>query len=200
MAGKLAAAIASFALWVLFRTHSMFDWPEQIQTSPTSTFLIEIFLSPAEILISVGSAFAGSGARVAAHRPSGPALEVIFWPAKETSTSWPGSAQPQIFTGISRWRTMLSEKNRGRLRARAGVLESQAKPAIATRHRAERRFFMGARVMESGDSYQSRFLKLVNDGKALALPGIPSSAPTRRSNERTSWPVSITPRRSPRKR
>ena len=71
----------------------MFDWPEQIQTSPASTSLKLIVFLP--LTVSVYGPPVGSGSSVTCHLPSGPAVAVLLWSLMVTVTSSPGSAQPQ---------------------------------------------------------------------------------------------------------
>ena len=97
----------------------MFDWPEQIQTSPASTSLkVRVFLP---LTVIVYGPPVGSGSSITSHFPFGPALAVLPWSLMVTVTSSPGSAQPQTRSFCSRWRTMWSLKMAGSFTsARAG--------------------------------------------------------------------------------
>ena len=75
MLGNLAVAISRSASQELSTLHCMFDWPEQTQTSPTSTSFSSRWLVP-RIVSVAGLAFAGSGASFTVHLPSAPALAV----------------------------------------------------------------------------------------------------------------------------
>ena len=92
----------------------MFDCPPAIHTSPTRTFFIIFDSSP----FSKTERFrlvplASIGLSRASQSPFSDALIFDDCPPKRTSTSAFGSAVPQIFTGICRWSTMLSEKTFG---------------------------------------------------------------------------------------
>ena len=66
----------------------MFDWPEQIQTSPASTSLkVRVFLP---LTVSVYGPPVGSGSSVTCHLPSAPAVAVLHWSLMVTVTSSPG--------------------------------------------------------------------------------------------------------------
>src|SRR4051812_48077600 len=51
MVGCLASAIASLAFWVDASPHSMFDWPEPTQTSPTRTSVSSMVLLPLTVMV-----------------------------------------------------------------------------------------------------------------------------------------------------
>jgi hypothetical protein len=76
MFGCFAEAISKSASQELCTLHCMFDWPEQIHTSPTSTFLSSLVLLPL-IEIVAGFAFAGTGSSFTVHLPSAPALPLL---------------------------------------------------------------------------------------------------------------------------
>jgi hypothetical protein len=84
----------------------MFDWPENIHTSPTSTSLMVIVLFP--LMVSVcGKVFTASGSSTTCHWPFWSATTVLFCPAKLTVTISPGSAVPQ--TGAPWTQTRVGE-------------------------------------------------------------------------------------------
>src|SRR5687768_5232183 len=93
--------------------HSMLDWPEASQTSPTRTFL-RVRELLAEMVTSVGEA--GSMlvvSRIASHLPLSLAVaSAEAWPILMVTFS-PLSAQPKMGVLGERWRTMLSEKGAG---------------------------------------------------------------------------------------
>ena len=78
---------------------SMFDWPEQSQTSPTTTFSNLRALVPLTV-ISEGVLDALSGSRVTLHRPSAPAVQRLLWPLKPTTIFSPGAAEPPDRDGL----------------------------------------------------------------------------------------------------
>ena len=73
MAASLAVAIAASPSALSASVNCMFDWPETIQTSPTSTSPSVIVLLP-EIVIVPGVALAGIELSVTCHLPSDPAF------------------------------------------------------------------------------------------------------------------------------
>ena len=91
--------------------HCMFDWPEQSQTSPTSTSSKVIVFLP--LTVSVCGPPAGSGSSVTDHLPSSSALAVLVWPAIVTVTSSPGSAQPQTRSFCSLLEDHVAAEDRG---------------------------------------------------------------------------------------
>src|SRR5688572_649650 len=95
--------------------HSMLDWPEASQTSPTRTFL-RVRELLAEMVTSRGEA--GSMlvvSRMASHLPLSLAVaSTEAWPILMVTLS-PLSAQPKMGVLGERWRTMLSEKGAGRV-------------------------------------------------------------------------------------
>ena len=88
----------------------MFDCPEQIQTSPTMTFLIESFSSVAAAMTvsSRGSKEAANGSSLICQRPFESAWPDFFCPANSTVTCESGLVAPQTGTGIARCSTALS--------------------------------------------------------------------------------------------
>jgi hypothetical protein len=90
----------------------MFDCPDPSHTSPTRTSLIATLL----MFISSGPA-ATSGFSHAVHLPFSAAFTVTLCPWKSTFTLSPGSAEPQMRTGIPCWSTIWSEINAGSLTA-----------------------------------------------------------------------------------
>ncbi len=88
---------------------SMFDWPEQSQTSPTSTLALVMVFLP---VTTSGRplVLAARGARRTSQSPLSSAVVLRFWPAKATATSSPGSAVPQTGTSMPRCSTMLLVK------------------------------------------------------------------------------------------
>ena len=88
----------------------MLDWPEQIQTSPT-TMLARVMVLLPLMTRSAGFAFAESAARSTRHLPSASAVVESVWSAKVTETFSPAEALPQTGMGFSRWRTALSVNN-----------------------------------------------------------------------------------------
>ena len=111
MRGLFAAAISSFAFFEAATLHSMFDWPEQNHTSPTTTSLNSTLFFPLTVNFApVALAFKGVSATD--HLPSF-AVVSAFCPANSTVTFSPSSAQPQTGTFWSRWRTMRSLKMTG---------------------------------------------------------------------------------------
>src|SRR4051812_43402606 len=98
MFGNLALAISSLALFELLTTHSILDCPEQTQTSPIRMFFsVSVFL-PLIVISNGPPDFSASSLII--HFLSSPALAVLVCPQKVTVTSSPGSAQPQIGTGM----------------------------------------------------------------------------------------------------
>ena len=73
----------------------MFDWPEQIHTSPTRMFLSSTLLVPLMPIVA-GFALAGTGSSFTVHLPFASASPVLVWPPKVTVTFVPGVSQPQI--------------------------------------------------------------------------------------------------------
>src|SRR5579859_4742232 len=92
---------------------SIFDWPEQIHTSPTSTPLTVIWLIPA-MSRSYGPP-ALVGGRTTTHRRSGPVTPLYAAPLKRTVICSPGVAQPHILMGASLCSTMPLLTRRGTL-------------------------------------------------------------------------------------
>src|SRR5690349_2261539 len=93
----------------------MFDWPDPSHTSPTITSLITMLFAPA-IVISSGPA-AVSGFNQASHLPFAADLVDTLCPWNSTRTASPGSAEPQIRTGMPSCNTMWSEITDGSLTA-----------------------------------------------------------------------------------
>ena len=86
---------------ICVKRHSMFDCPEQIQTSPTRMFSSVISFLP-RIFISRPSLLAVSESRVTRQVPSDAVVAETSCPAKEMVTFSPAVANPQIGTGRSR--------------------------------------------------------------------------------------------------
>ena len=108
--------------------NSMFDWPLQIQTSPTRTFFSSILFLPSTINMSGPPAFwTGS---FTFHFPS-LAVAEAFLPRKLTVTSSPASAQPQMGARTPCCNTMPSEKRPGSL---TSARASSSVEQIRTRH------------------------------------------------------------------
>ena len=96
MRGLFAAAISSFAFFEPATVISMFDCPEQNQTSPTSTsFSSTVFLPFTVNFAPVLFAFSAGSATV--HLPPA-AVVSAFCPPNSTVTFSPSSAQPQTGT------------------------------------------------------------------------------------------------------
>ena len=84
---------------------SMFDWPEQRNTSPTRT---SDTVSAAPEPVRTSSVYgppASSAGSVAVHRPDASARTAARRPANATETSSPAPAVPQTETGRPRWMT-----------------------------------------------------------------------------------------------
>src|SRR5882672_203978 len=88
------------------RGHSIFDCPEQIQTSPTNTLLKVSVLFPAIVIANGPPALKGPIS--VCHRPEVSAVVLALLDAKVTETCSPGWAVPQIRTLSLCCRTMLS--------------------------------------------------------------------------------------------
>ena len=86
-------------------TQSMFDCPDENQTSPTSTPGTVIFAPSLPTTSSRSSFDASSGSSVTVQVPVSSARAVRDRPAKSTVTVAPGRARPQIGTGMPRWST-----------------------------------------------------------------------------------------------
>ena len=93
---------------------SMFDWPEQSQTSPTRMSLTTTAgpFAPRTV-ISRAAPPALSGSKTTRHLPSAPATALRSWPLKATVTGSAFPAQPQTATGLSCWTTMWSPMTAG---------------------------------------------------------------------------------------
>src|SRR5687768_5115619 len=131
--GWFAFLISSAALADCLIDHSMFDWPEAIQTSPTSTSARRISFFPFTIS-SCGPPAAGV-ASFTCHLPSAPALAVALASPSETVTSSPASAQPQTAASAFCWRTMWSPKIFGsRTSARTKPAGNSSMAAAAKQH------------------------------------------------------------------
>ncbi len=109
IAGYFAAAISSAGLRLAATDHSMFDWPEQSQTSPTRTSSArgsDVFLALRPNLEGQSLGICGHRGSSTFQRPSPPAFVSTGPPPSETFTVLPGSAQPHTGIGTSRWKTM----------------------------------------------------------------------------------------------
>ena len=118
-AGTLAAAISWVAFRALVSGKLMFDCPEQIHTSPTTTFeTTNAAPSGPDVTVNGrGSRAALSGSSRTRHFPSGPAEQVLLCPANATVTDSPGMAVPQMGTAKSLWSTRPSLNSAGILTA-----------------------------------------------------------------------------------
>ena len=105
--GLLAAAISPAASCAIRTGHSMFDWPEASQTSPTITSRMVTVFFPVTTS-SAGSAEAGTAASVTRQRPLASVVVLTCWPLKETVTCSPASARPQTGRALSRCSTAWS--------------------------------------------------------------------------------------------
>ena len=74
--------------------NSMFDCPEQIQTSPTSTSLNVTVFFPFTVTVT-GVALPGNGVSSTRHFPLSSAWACVFSEPTVTVTASPGSAVPQ---------------------------------------------------------------------------------------------------------
>jgi hypothetical protein len=79
---------------------AMFDWPEQTQTSPTSTSRTVMVFSPATVISSGPPA--DSGSSDTRQRPLASAVVEALRPPISTLTCSPGAAVPQTGTEASR--------------------------------------------------------------------------------------------------
>ena len=109
MAESVAAAFSASKSRQPPTVISMFDWPPQSHTSPTSTSLSVSVFSPA-MVISRGDALAGIASRRTIHLPPSSAVADFSWPPKRTVTFSPAFAHPQTGTGMPRCRTIPSPK------------------------------------------------------------------------------------------
>src|ERR1035441_3842031 len=101
----------------------MFDCPDPSHTSPTKTSL----MATLPMLISSGPA-ATSGFSHTVHFPFSAAFTVTLCPWKSTFTLSPGSAHPQMRTGIPCWSTIWSEINAGSLTAPCSAQATVSRP------------------------------------------------------------------------
>ena len=84
---------------------SMFDWPEQRNTSPTRTSAT-VSAAPEPVRTSrLNGPPASIAGSVAVHRPDASARAAARWPAKATATSSPAPAVPQTGIGLPRCTT-----------------------------------------------------------------------------------------------
>ena len=118
----MAAAISSFGLLELATIHSMFDWPEQTQTSPTRMLFKATLLLPVTVILNGPPAF-GVGISIF-QLPILSAFVDCFALGQEASTfiCSPGSAQPQIGTVDFCCKTMLFEITAGNLTSASDVM------------------------------------------------------------------------------
>ena len=105
--GLFAAAISPAAFCARRTGHSMFDWPDASQTSPTTTSRMVTVFFPVTTS-SAGSAEAGTAASVTRQRPLASVVVLTCWPLKETVTCSPASARPQTGRALSRCSTAWS--------------------------------------------------------------------------------------------
>ena len=125
----------------------MFDWPEQTQTSPTSTSSKVTVFFPLTVIVCGPPA--GSGSSVTDHLPSSPAFAVFDWSAMLTVTSSPGSALPQTLSFCFCCKTMWLPKMFGsETSARAGGPPAR-NAAARPRARVRVDLFTKAHVMDS---------------------------------------------------
>src|SRR5258706_1430334 len=110
--GYCASAISCSALLQPPRLISMFDWPEQTQTSPTKTFFNVIVFFPATTISNGPPAF--NGLSVTDHLPPASAVGLTGCFLNVTVTFSPGAAVPQIGTFVSRCKTMFSLMTHGK--------------------------------------------------------------------------------------
>src|SRR5688500_15525733 len=98
----------------------MFDWPEQIQTSPTRTSLSATAVSPFTSTVSSDGTPTSSFGSLQDQSPSAFAVAPAALLAYSTTIRSPGAALPQIGTSTPRCKTMWSLKSGGRVTARVG--------------------------------------------------------------------------------
>src|SRR6185295_17963198 len=91
--------------------HSMFDWPEHTQTSPTRTFLNDRALLP--VMFKVKGPPDLSGPIIVCQCPPSSVTTDALFPAISTVTRSLGFAQPQIRTFLPCCKTMLSPMSDG---------------------------------------------------------------------------------------
>ncbi|MFT5128005.1 MAG: hypothetical protein ACI8W8_001613 [Rhodothermales bacterium] len=101
--------------------------PPASQTSPTSTSTRATFSPPDATRNSRDSALARMGSSLTNHLPAVSAIADLVWSAKVTVTAFPGLAQPQIGTGISRCNTAWSVKIFAKRRSSARAAKQIAK-------------------------------------------------------------------------
>src|SRR5487761_1226753 len=92
--------------------NSMLDWPDAIQTSPTSTSCSVIVLVPCTSMENGPPAFPGFRYRL--HRPKGPVVVLSVSSRNVPDTVSFGVAIPQTWTGRFRCTTIWSAKIDGR--------------------------------------------------------------------------------------
>jgi len=97
---------------------TMFDWPEQNQTSPAATFLDVTERFPI-VTVKSPSSPASNGPIEVFQLPSFFTLAEASWPANLTTTLAPAVPHPQMGTGIPRWTTALSPRTTGSFRGEA---------------------------------------------------------------------------------
>ena len=121
---RICGSTTSSFLETFWKPNSIFDCPEQSQTSPTTTLVnVRVFsplttrLSPTELALSVGSR--------TSHLPSAPAVVSALRLPKETVIFSPAFAKPQTGTGMPCWSTMLWP-NRPEVETSAQVGDSEA--------------------------------------------------------------------------
>ncbi len=114
MLGWLAAAMNSFDLCEAASDHSMLDWPEPIHTSPTSTSVSSTLFLPRTVSVWP-LLLASKAGRTTFQLPLSSAFVLAVLPPNSTVTSSPASAQPQMGSGLSRWRTMWLPRMAGSL-------------------------------------------------------------------------------------
>src|SRR5262249_33260666 len=114
---NLAAARSRSGSVETFTDHCMFDWPEQIQTSPTSTSSSLSSFLP--LIFSVCGPPTAIGSSVTCHLPSAPAVTFCVCLSMDTLTTSPGSAVPQTLFGFPCCSTMWLLKMLGTLTSAA---------------------------------------------------------------------------------
>ncbi|MNY45175.1 hypothetical protein D3C86_1802590 [compost metagenome] len=89
--------------------YSMFDCPEHNHTSPTKMLSRTIVLEPFMVIFA-GTAEVLSADKTTLHLPFASVTVSLTWPAKLTVTTSATAANPQIFKGLSRCKTILLDK------------------------------------------------------------------------------------------
>ncbi len=168
MSGQLAAATSrsqSLTLRLALMVNSMLLWPEQNQTSPTTTFVKTISAPLPATRNSAPSEFASSGGRLTRHLPSSPTTVDSLRPANETVTRSPGSPLPHTGTGRSRCRTIESPNTCGSVAANArGADCAESAASAATSGIRERNVFICFMWLRGGGGRGGEGGRLVRRG------------------------------------